>query len=185
MTPSPVDVADRHRRACAGFAQVVGRVADGWGRASPCTDWDARGVLEHVIGFHDVLLLRPLGVKPARPKDDPEARWRRTESVIGDVLDELPRHAVRLPGGRELGLVQLLPMLTTDVLVHTWDLTRAIGVPAVVDPELCETSLDALGDTYDLAATGLYGPPRDVATDADPVSRLVARLGRDPAWKPS
>ena len=29
-----------------------------WDRPSPCADWDARGVVEHVIGFHEVLVLR-------------------------------------------------------------------------------------------------------------------------------
>lgn len=39
------------------------------------TEWDARGVLEHVIGFHEVLLLlRPLGIRADRPKNDVPGR---------------------------------------------------------------------------------------------------------------
>jgi hypothetical protein len=43
-------------------------------------------VLEHVIGFHDVLLLRPLGVKPDRPRDDPQRRWELTFDRLCEAL---------------------------------------------------------------------------------------------------
>ncbi|WP_216638101.1 maleylpyruvate isomerase N-terminal domain-containing protein, partial [Mycobacterium colombiense] len=69
------DIAGLHLAVCRRFGEAV-RAADGkWHRPSPCDAWDARAVLEHVIGFHDVLLLRPLGLKPDRPPDDPRARW--------------------------------------------------------------------------------------------------------------
>ena len=55
------NMADRHRRVCKTFGDQVRAVSDQWQAPSPCSDWNARGVLEHVIGFHDVLLLRPLG----------------------------------------------------------------------------------------------------------------------------
>ena len=35
-----------------------------------------------------------------------------------------------------------------------------------------------------LRASGQYGPRMPVADDADPVSRLMAFVGRDPAWVP-
>ena len=60
----------RHRRACYGFGAVVEQVGERWERPSPCPEWDARDVLEHVIGFHEVLLFRPLGIKANRPRDD-------------------------------------------------------------------------------------------------------------------
>jgi hypothetical protein len=45
--------------------------------------------LEHVIGFHDVLLLRPLDAKPQRPKGDPVGRWIATVRAL-DQLFMLP-----------------------------------------------------------------------------------------------
>ena len=104
MASDPMSApVDRHCRACAGFGQVVAQVGDRWGRPSPCAEWDARGVLEHVIGFHDVLLLRPLGAKPQRPKDDPVARWQVTEAAISGLIRCRPRpcrRGARRPGDR-------------------------------------------------------------------------------------
>jgi uncharacterized protein (TIGR03086 family) len=175
---------DHHRRACAGFGEVVGQVGDRWGRPSPCTEWDARGVLEHVIGFHDVLLLRPFSAKPQRPKDDPVVRWQVTEAAISGLIGGRRDHVVEVPGDRVIDLVHLLPMLTTDVLVHTWDLARAADLPIDLDPELCQLSMAAAGGSSAIAASGLYDPPVDVPADANIQARLVACMGRDPRWVP-
>lgn len=71
-------VGELHLAVCRRFGDAV-RSADGkWDRLSPCVGWDARAVLEHVIGFHDVLLLRPLGLKPERPRDNTQRRWELT-----------------------------------------------------------------------------------------------------------
>src|SRR5271166_4237429 len=72
------DAGELHLAVCRRFGAAV-RSADGkWDRQSPCAAWNARDVLEHVIGFHDVLLLRPLALKPDRPRGDPRRRWERT-----------------------------------------------------------------------------------------------------------
>ena len=71
-------LGERHLAVCRRFGESVRAAKGKWDRPSPCDAWDARGVLEHVIGFHDVLLLRPLGLKPDRPRDDPQRRWELT-----------------------------------------------------------------------------------------------------------
>lgn len=53
-------VGQLHLAVCRRFGEAVQAAHGKWDRRSPCEAWDARGVLEHVIGFHDVLLLRPL-----------------------------------------------------------------------------------------------------------------------------
>ncbi len=53
------EIAELHLGVCRSFGKTVGSAQGKWDRRSPCDKWDARGVLEHVIGFHDVLVLRP------------------------------------------------------------------------------------------------------------------------------
>jgi uncharacterized protein (TIGR03086 family) len=174
----------RHRRACYGFGAVVDQVDGRWDRPTPCPEWDARGVLEHVIGFHEVLLLRPLGIKANRSKDDVPGRWAGTQLAIYTALDANWGQPVRLPDGSTLNLNSLLPILTTDVLVHTWDLARAIDVDVSLDTELCETALSgARMNDAGLRSSGLFAAAVDSPADADLQSRLLAFLGRDPLWQ--
>jgi uncharacterized protein (TIGR03086 family) len=183
--------ADRHLLVCRRFGEVVAAANGNWHAPSPCTDWDARGVLEHVIGFHDVLLLRPLGAKPGRPKDDPQRRWVVTMEALDSLLArpgllagpvDVPAVGNNAPTQIDAGpLVQLLSL---DVLVHTWDLARAVGAEDRLEPELCVLFLGQLPtDPAALVASGMYGPPCDVPADGDAQSVLLARLGRDPEWQ--
>jgi len=81
-------------------------------------------------------------------------------------------------------IARLLPMLTTDVLMHTWDLATAVGEQASLDPDLVVTAYEeALRDSDKAQASGMFGPPVPVADNADVVTKLVALLGRDPAWR--
>lgn len=170
------DLGERHLAVCRRFGESV-RAANGrWDRRSPCEAWDARGVLEHVIGFHDVLLLRPLGLKPERPRDDPQRRWELTYGQLEKALelDISPDAAA------------VLPNVTRDVLVHTWDLARAVGADDQLDPRCCEQFYAALPeDPSALSVAGMFNAPVTVDDHADVQSKLLARLGRNPGWRPA
>lgn len=169
-------IGQLHLAVCRRFGEAV-RAADGrWDRRSPCDAWDARGVLEHVIGFHDVLLLRPLGLKPERPRDDPQLRWQLTYDQLAKAFDA---GLDEIADAREL-----VPSLTRDVLVHTWDLARAVGADDRLDPRWCERYYaDLPADPGALAATGTFDAPVAVDDRSDTQSKLLARLGRNPSWQ--
>nr|WP_232006847.1 hypothetical protein [Mycobacterium sp. 1245805.9] len=162
---------------CRRFGEAVASAEGRWDCRSPCDAWDARGVLEHVIGFHDVLLLRPLGLKPDRPRDDPRVRWQATYEALTGALES----------GRatQLDAYRLMPNLTRDVAVHTWDLARAVGADDRLDPGWCELFYTGLPmDPQDLTASGMFKAPVTVNDEIDLQARLLARLGRDPGWRP-
>jgi uncharacterized protein (TIGR03086 family) len=187
-----VETADFHLAVCRRFGNAVRSADRQWHRPSPCDGWNAIDVVEHVIGFHDVLLLRPLGLKPDRPRDDPQRRWGLTfdrvrQALAGaDVLQrvvEIPAVATNPPTRLDVG--ELLPRLTQDVLVHTWDLARAVGGDDQLALQWCATFLDRLpADPAALSGSGMFAAPIAVDDAADLQSRLLARLGRDPSWSP-
>lgn len=182
------DVIERHHKACAGFTRVLGAAAglDIWDAPSPCTEWDARGVVEHVIGFQERLLLTPLGVDAHRPRDDPRARWRATAHAIFTAVgrDGALDTVVDVPGMGQSPVHRLLPTLTTDVLVHTWDLGRALGIDDELDEELCALAYErSLPFDEALRSSGMFGPKVAVSDDADIQTKLIAFFGRDPNWK--
>ena len=154
---------------------MVGTVGGAWEAPTPCPEWNARGVLEHVIGFHDVLLLRPLDAKPTRPKDDPVARWALTVEAL---LRSLARPDAVTPER-----ISLLEVLSTDVLVHTWDLAKAAGVEVTLDEELCQRGrIRATVNREKLEASDMFGPAVAVPEGASAQDRLLGLLGRDPGW---
>jgi uncharacterized protein (TIGR03086 family) len=170
------ELAD-HRLACDGFTAVVDAAAGWWDTPTPCSEWDTRGVVEHVIGFHDVLLLRPLDAKPQRPRDDPSARWALTVDALFAVL--------ALPGVMDDERTPLVGVLTTDVVVHTWDLAKGIGVDASLDARLCGIGLErAVANRASFATSNMFGPRVIVSDDAPVQDRLLGEFGRDPAWQP-
>ncbi|OBI48951.1 hypothetical protein A5707_17445 [Mycobacterium kyorinense] len=185
-------IGELHLAVCRRFGEAV-RAADGkWDRRSPCDAWDARGVLEHVIGFHDVLLLRPLGLKPERPRDDPQVRWALTYDHLKLAFAAgLFQRVVDVPAvgsnpATQLDARTLVPNLTRDVVVHTWDLARAVGADDRLDPRWCEHFYaDLPHDPETLTASGMFNAPVDVNDQDDAQSRLLARLGRDPSWQPT
>ena len=171
------DVAELHLAVCRRFGESVAAADGRWDRRSPCDAWDARGVVEHVIGFHDVLILRPLGLKPDRPREDPRARWQLTYDSLTEALES--------GAAAQLDAHRLMPNLTRDVLVHTWDLARAVGSDDRLDRGWCERFYSALPtDPQALTASGMFEAPVAVADETDVQARLLARLGRDPAWRP-
>jgi uncharacterized protein (TIGR03083 family) len=163
------DQIERHRRACTGFSRVANATpAEAWDNPTPCTEWDARALVEHVIGFHEVLILRPMGVRAHRPRTGPAERWAATETALFDALTEP---------------IDVLGALTTDVLVHTWDLAQSVGVPADLDTDLCASALAALSPDALPRDSGMFGPKVAVSDTDDAATRLVARYGRDPDWR--
>jgi uncharacterized protein (TIGR03086 family) len=180
------NLGELHARARAGFSRVVDAVDPArWDAPSPCTEWDARGVVEHVIGFHEVLLLRPLEVKAHRPRDDEAARWHATDAALSSALAPAGILDTEVDGlgGRGTPVRRLLPALTTDVLVHTWDLARATGVAPNLDEALCDAALataQAAADT--IRTSGMFGSEVHVPRNAPVADRMLAFFGRDPAW---
>lgn len=187
------DLSERHLAVCRRFGDSVRAASGKWDRQSPCEAWDARAVLEHVIGFHDVLLLRPLGLKPDRPRDDPQIRWDLTYAQLEKAFEPgrgLFERVVDVPElhanpATRLDAHAIVPDLTRDVLVHAWDLARAVGADDRLDAELCELFYAALpSDAGPLSGSGMFNSPVVVDEHTDVQSKLVARLGRDPGWQP-
>ncbi|BDB43673.1 MULTISPECIES: maleylpyruvate isomerase family mycothiol-dependent enzyme [Mycobacterium] len=174
------EAAEFHLAVCRRFGAAVAAAAGRWERPSPCDAWTARGVLEHVIGFHDVLVLRPLSRKPDRPRDDPQARWLLTYDAL--TLAFSNGAGPEPPTLRQA--FEVIPKLTRDVLIHTWDLARAVGADDRLDPGWCELSYaQTAADWQDLSASGMFGRPVCVPDDADVQTKLLAQLGRDPLWR--
>ena len=111
---------------------------------------------------------------------DPQVRWQLTYDALTEAFES----------GRatQLDADKLVPNLTRDVLVHTGDLARAVGADERLDPKWCEHFYAGLlADPQELSASGMFNAPFAVSneiSETDAQVRLLARLGRDPSWRP-
>ena len=72
-------------------------------------------------------------------------------------------------------------------MVHTWDLARAVGADDRLDPAWCELFYaDLSADPSASSPSGMFKAPVALseASEIDVQARLLARLGRDPSWRP-
>ncbi|HEY6796986.1 MAG TPA: TIGR03086 family metal-binding protein [Kineosporiaceae bacterium] len=180
----------------AGLAVAHGLVAavrsEQWTMPTPCTEWDVRALVSHVVSgnhlFADVLAGRTtleefrripsgdvLGDQPVRAFDD------SAQAVVAAF--ELPgvlEHPVSVPFGTVPGTTAL-HLRITEILVHGWDLARAIGQPAGFDDAVVEQELQFSRQALTQLPTGRapFAAPAQASGTAPAIDRLAALLGRE------
>ena len=184
--------AEELKRIGGHFGDLCdGVAADGWDAPSPVPEWRARDVVRHLVEWFPAFLSEGAGVElTPGPScdDDPVGAWHHLHDQVVALLEDpvVEDLAIRNPYIGRVPLLQAVPQFfTNDVFQHTWDLAKATGQDATLDAERCATML-AGSEPYEEAmrASGQYGPRVEVPEDADPQTRLIGFLGRDPSWEP-
>ncbi len=173
LTQSYLDNADR-------FTSVVDAATD-WTAQSPCTDWTAAQVIDHVLTTQRGYLEKQgaqLGVLPA---DSPGAAWHSHLDGVRAAMADEAFATTEFDGyfGRTTIEEQLANFYGFDMLVHRWDLGVAVGDPVTfTDDELdqMETAMDGLGDM--LYSEGVCKPAIEVPEGASRQQKVLGRLGR-------
>lgn len=177
-------IADRYRRLSRAFADKVAAVpTDRWDSQTPCDEWTARDLVQHVVDTQGLFLGfvdRKLGDIPSAAAD-PVAAWRAASTVVHADLDDPERAGAEYDGfmGRTVWENGVNDFLNFDLVVHNWDLSRATGLDDHIDPDdaaFVLTRCDELGDV--MQTSGAVGPVLDAPPDADVQTRMLARVGR-------
>ena len=180
--------ADEHRRVAGVFTQRVrGTQADRWDSPAPVDGWVARDVVRHLVEWFPAFLESGAGVTLDRGPSvdvDPVLAWQVHSDSVQALLDD-PTTSERVLANRHIGDVPLDVAVdrfyTSDVFMHTWDLSRATGQDEVLDPAKCAELLAGMEPIEDaMRSSGQYGPRVVVPADADVQTRMLAFIGRDP-----
>ncbi len=161
-------------------------------RPTPCTEFDVRALLSHIVGATvriavvgeggDGLAVRPFA------DDVPDDGWTAAyEEVRTRVLKAWESDArmtalVRVPWGEVPGSAALSGYVM-ELVTHIWDLSEALGHPLELDPELAEFALTTArrvlpADRRDDSVP--FGAVQPAAEGADVYEQLAAWLGRVP-----
>jgi len=178
------------RRATDGFGRHVHATREEqWHDPTPCTDWDVRMLVNHVTV--EQLWVPPLvagssvaevgdGFDGDQLGDDPPAVWDAAvdASRAGFGASGVLEGTVLLSSG-ERATDEYCWEMTTDALIHSWDLARGVGADETLDAELVELVYErTLPIAEHLHETGLFAPPVPVPGDASLQTKLLALFGR-------
>jgi uncharacterized protein (TIGR03086 family) len=181
-----MDDIDLLSAVMAKAADLVDTVSpDQLDRPTPCSDWDVRGLLEHMVGWIRVFDVAANGDAydgdPAdyRLTDDYAARFRRSaESLVGGWREHGLDRTVRLTSG-EMPAPTVFNMTLMEYVTHGWDLATAIGVPAPFTEDEAEATLERARQTLQPQYRGdAIGAEVAAPDDAAATTRLAAFMGR-------
>jgi uncharacterized protein (TIGR03086 family) len=122
---------------------------------------------------------------PVPVAEDPAAAWRARADEVQRVLQEQGDAVYASPMFGEMPLANAIDQFyTTDIWMHSWDLSRALGVDFDLGEERCAEVLAGMEPMEDVIRTGgQFGPRVPVPDDASAQDRFVGFIGRDPAWR--
>jgi len=183
-----MDPVERIERATAVAAEKVKGVSTAdLSKATPCSDYDVRALLNHLIGGLEMLRTAAEGGKAAVPDGDQfgpdpgasyeERRNKLLSTIRGEgVLDrtwEMPFGP--MPGTMMAGIAFM------EHLTHAWDVAKATGQDTTLPSDLvkeCEGVVKPMDSM--LRMPGVCGPAVSVPDSASDQDKLIAFMGRQP-----
>jgi uncharacterized protein (TIGR03086 family) len=170
------------RQVGDGFSSRVEAVGPAdWSKATCCAEWNVAQLVDHAIGAQR-LVPKALGATGDidATGDDRVAVWN-TVRAAADAAFRVPGAfdaQVTLPFG-VMRAEDGLGFPFGDLLVHTWDLARAIGADDHLLGEACAIVLAQLEPIDALIrGPGTFGPRLEPTAAADIQDQLLAFVGR-------
>lgn len=180
------EVIERYRGLAEQFgARVEATPDDKWSAPAPCDEWTARDVVAHIVGAQRRVTAGITGASAEEvPADaDPKQLWRDANAALADALKQpgvLEKSVPSPMGDMTLELV-MGRLMAADILIHTWDLARAVGGDERLDEDAVAHTLDGLRpmDAM-LRRPGAFGPKIEPPENADLQTELLCFVGRRP-----
>lgn len=196
-TPDPIAVFEQAARCVQSIMSGIRQAqADD---ATPCTEWNVRQVMNHIIGGAEVLAGSlegniPQGVGGVSPNSSYSGETdvsRLAQAYAGETARAAA--AARRPGamnastpGGMMTAHQFLVAMATDHIIHGWDLARATGQDDTLDADVVQVAYGMMtspeGSMFVEMGRqmGFVGPAVGVSDDASIQDKLLAHMGRRP-----
>jgi uncharacterized protein (TIGR03086 family) len=189
MTSTATQTAQHFTDRAMTFAAILDAADRRWDAATPCDGWTVRDVVAHAIETErDFLARQDLDAGASPDLADPAAAWRSHAAAVAAVLarDGVAEREYDGYFGRTTIAATMADFYGWDLVVHGSDVARATGQDWSVSEDeaaALHATADGWGDA--LYSEGVCSAAVPVADDATTTDRLLARLGRDPGWRPA
>ncbi len=193
--PPPIEdeLVELHRRCAQRFAALVAGVRPHqWHDGTPCSQWDVRTLVHHLLyeqrwvpPLFEGLAIGQIGGRfEGDLMGDDASAW---PGLLASAIEQA-HAAVAEPGALERTVHlsygdasgrEYVMQLTADLAIHGWDLARATGQDDALDPGAVALLLPWAEANADLlAASGMFGSPVVTGPGAPDDVRLLGLLGR-------
>lgn len=186
-----------HGRAMRHSVVIVATIHDDqWELPTPCATWTVRDLLAHMTTENRGFAAAARGETEsraaweARPfSADPRRDYAESaDEVLTAFASAAPEfwlpnihETVRFPAAKAMGFHLL------DYVVHSWDVAAALGRTIALEDDLVAAAQEVadadVPDNERRRRPGAGFQPAVETEETDPLSRLLAFLGRDPKWK--
>lgn len=168
---------DQWRETAEAFDQRFQAIGDHGRVATPCADWCVDELVDHAVEVQKRVAGGMLGLDLA---DD--AEWPVIRQSIDGALADPSVLDGQLPDGPfgPMPKSMMFGIAISDLLVHTWDLARAIGADESLPAAPVESAYMGLQrmPAEAIRVPGRFDEAVEVADDADMQTKLIAFSGR-------
>lgn len=185
-----MNALDYYRIGLQEFDKRVHAIADDqWSSSTPCTEWNVRDLVNHIV--NEDKWVAPLiagktiadvgdGLDGDLLGDDPKGAWddAREEALSAVEQPDALGRTVHLSFG-DTAAEAYIAQLAVDHAIHAWDVARATGGDEGIDTDLVEFAYRELEPQ--VAAwreAGAFADEVEVPGDADRLTQLLAMTGR-------
>jgi uncharacterized protein (TIGR03086 family) len=175
----PVDI---WRQVAAKWSEVYDGVTDDqWSNATPCADWDVRGLVDHTLGW------QAEGGRLLGADIEPAADWIAIRAAFDAILSDPSRLAGTVEQFGGIPKHELAGFLIGDLLIHSWDLARSIGADETLPADAVEATTIGLHHVPPALLRGtnplgakMMAAAVEVPDDASAQDKMLAFTGRRP-----
>ena len=189
-TPTQAGTAETFGQVVDGFQRKLKAVAENqWKSSTPCTEWDVRALVNHVVG--ELLWIPPLL--------EGQTLVQVGDRFAGDVLGSDPKGTAAGAADKAVNATQqagamertvhlssgdgraedYISEVGSDVVIHTWDLARGIGAEDRIDDRLLDFANTVMKPRVEAwRAGGAFAAAIDVPKEADAQTKVLAMVGR-------
>jgi uncharacterized protein (TIGR03086 family) len=183
-----MDPIQRIEAATAVCGEAVkGVKADQLGDPTPCSEFNVKELLRHVIGGLTMLKTAADGGKAEMPAedlvgDDPAAQYDEGRAALLESLKQpgVLERTWSMPFGDMPGAM-MAGIAFMEHVTHAWDIRKATGQPTELPADLVNECLDLVRPMDAMIRMpGVCGPAVEVPDSASPTDKLAGFMGRQP-----
>jgi uncharacterized protein (TIGR03086 family) len=166
-----------------------------FGGPTPCTDWDVRALLNHLILWTSYSLeARAQGGSVSQElmdrdfADEPgfaDGYRAQLDRALAAWADPAAWERELSVMGTDTPAADVAALNIAEMVLHGWDLAAATGQRYAVSDAAAAAAARAVEANADLFRQYKgFAEPVEVPASASPLDRLLAASGRDPSWTP-